>query len=164
MSRDRASLQGFGSDSQTERERTKHRGRMSVVRGSLYLLAGRWPDAVKETVDGAIVAKANNDHLWHGKALDHLLVICLLYAWAGLDFQIPQALLAATEKSNSGSGKASKERLSSNHADLKAASAKSDPDSSLYNLVGLLPELVTVVQNLYSRAWVFTEDKLPQLK
>ncbi|KAL9009124.1 MAG: hypothetical protein Q9173_005819 [Seirophora scorigena] len=88
MSRDRASLQGFGSDSQTERERTKHRGRMSVVRGSLYLLAGRWPDAVKESVDGAIVAKANNDHLWHGKALDHLLVICLLYAWAGLDLQV----------------------------------------------------------------------------
>ncbi|KAI4286521.1 MAG: hypothetical protein L6R35_004230, partial [Caloplaca aegaea] len=129
----------------------------------MYLLAGRWPDAVKETVDGATVAKANNDHLWHGKALDHLLVICLLYAWAGLDFQIPQALLAATEKSISGPGKASKERLSSSHADLKAASAKSYPDSSLHNLVGLLPELVTVVQNLYSRAWVFTEDKLPQL-
>ncbi|KAL8959398.1 MAG: hypothetical protein Q9193_003736, partial [Seirophora villosa] len=163
MSRDRASLQGFGSDSQTERERTKHRGRMSIVRGSLYLLAGRWPDAVKESVDGAIVAKANNDHLWHGKALDHLLVICLLYAWAGLDFQIPQVLLAATDKANPGSGKASKERPSSGHADLKEISAKSNPETSLRDLAILLPELITAVQNLYSRAWVFSDDKIPQL-
>lgn len=88
MSRDRASMQGFGSNSNTERERTKNRGRMSIVMGSLYLLAGRWPDAVKELSDGATVAKASNDHMWHGKALDYLLVICLLYAWAGLDFRV----------------------------------------------------------------------------
>lgn len=56
--------------------------------GSLYLMAGCWPDAVKELSDGATVAKANNDHMWHGKALDYLLVICLLYAWAGLDFRV----------------------------------------------------------------------------
>lgn len=92
-SRDRASLQGFGSNSLSERERTKNRGRTSIVLGSLYLLAGRWPDAVRELLDGATVAKANNDHLWHGKALDYLLVICLLYAWAELDFQVSKQIV-----------------------------------------------------------------------
>lgn len=36
-------------------------------------------------------------------------------------------------------------------------------DSSLHDLSNLLPELVTAIQNLYSRAWTFSEDKLPQL-
>lgn len=88
MSRDRASLQGFGSNSLAERERKKHRGRIGIVIGLLYLLAGRWPDAVKELSESGSVAKANNDHVWHGKALDYLLVTSLLYAWAGLDFQV----------------------------------------------------------------------------
>ncbi|KAL8915881.1 MAG: hypothetical protein Q9208_008814 [Pyrenodesmia sp. 3 TL-2023] len=163
MSRDRASLQGFGSNSSTERERTKHRGRTSIVMGSLYLMAGRWPDAVKELSDGAAVAKANNDHMWHGKALDYLLVICLLYAWAGLDFRIPPILHAATEKTSSGSSKSSKERPSSIQTDSKSMSVPPSRDSSLQDLSNLLPELLTTIQNLYSRAWTFSEDKLPQL-
>ena len=88
MSGDTASLQGFGSNSVSERERTKNRGRRSIVIGSLYLLAGRWPDAVREISDGATVAKTNNDHMWHAKALDYLLVICLLYLWAEVDFRV----------------------------------------------------------------------------
>ncbi|KAL8749772.1 MAG: hypothetical protein Q9184_006672 [Pyrenodesmia sp. 2 TL-2023] len=163
MSRDRASLQGFGSNSNTERERTKHRGRMSIVMGSLYLMAGCWPDAVKELSDGATVAKANNDHMWHGKGLDYLLVLCLLYAWAGLDFRIPPILHAATEKANSGSSKSSKERPSSTQADSKSTSVAPSRDSSLQDLSSMLPELLTTIQNLYSRAWTFSDDKLPQL-
>lgn len=88
MSRDRASMQGFGSNSLTERERNKGRARRHIVIGSLYLLAGRWPDAVRELVEGATVAKVNSDHVWHGKALDYMLIVCLLYAWAGLDFRV----------------------------------------------------------------------------
>ena len=88
MSHDRASMQGFGSNSLLERERTKSRGRIHIVIGSLYLLAGHWPDAVKELVDGATAAKINSDHAWHAKALDCLLVICLLYAWSNVDFQV----------------------------------------------------------------------------
>ncbi|KAL8901859.1 MAG: hypothetical protein Q9207_004991 [Kuettlingeria erythrocarpa] len=163
ISRDRASLQGFGSNSNTERERTRHGGRMSVVMGSLYLMAGRWPDAVKELSDGATIAKANNDHMWHGKALDYLLVICLLYAWAGLDFRIPPILHAATEKANSGSSKSLKERPLSSQTDSKSTLVPPSRDSSLHDLSNLLPEILTTVQNLYSRAWTFSEDKLPQL-
>ncbi|KAL8931998.1 MAG: hypothetical protein Q9211_006595, partial [Gyalolechia sp. 1 TL-2023] len=189
MSHDRASLQGFGSNSLSERERTKHRGRMDIVIGSLYMLAGLWPDAVKELSDGITVAKAYNDHLWHAKALDYLLVICLLNAWAELDFrvstqiilnnflaltaiklqhiteivQIPQALYSATEKISSGSVKTSKEAPTSSHGDPKSTSMISSRDSVLKSLSDLLPDLVTSIQNLYSRAWTFSEDKLPQL-
>ncbi|KAL8670404.1 MAG: hypothetical protein Q9168_005052 [Polycauliona sp. 1 TL-2023] len=163
MSRDRASMQGFGSNSLMERERTKSRGRIRIVIGTLYLLAGRWPDAVKDLLDGATAAKINSDHMWHAKALDCLLVICLLYAWSHVEFQIPPILRAATERPGSGTTKPSKETPMTSHVNLKDDSATPSRDVSLQSLSTLLPELLTTIQNLHSRAWTFSEDRLPQL-
>lgn len=87
-SQDRVSMHGFGAESIGERERNKGRGRIGVVMGSLYLLAGRWPDAVRELSDSATIAKSNGDHLWHAKALDYILVCLLMYAWADMDFRV----------------------------------------------------------------------------
>jgi len=89
-SKDRIPVQGFGSGSVGERARTKTKGRIGVVLGSLYLLAGRWPDAVKELVESATVARAISDHVWHAKALDYILVCLLMCAWAGMDFEVTQ--------------------------------------------------------------------------
>lgn len=87
-SQDRASMQGFGAGSIGERERNKGRGRVGCIIGAIYLLAGRWPDAIRELTESALIAKANSDHLWHAKALDQILVCLLMYAWAGMDFQV----------------------------------------------------------------------------
>ena len=87
-SRDRVSVSGFGSGSLSERARNKGKGRIGVVIGTLYLLAGRWNDAIRELSESASIAKANNDHLWHGKALENILVCLLLLAWAGVSFQV----------------------------------------------------------------------------
>lgn len=87
-SRDRVSMQGFGASGAGERERIKGKGRIGIVIGSLYLLAGRWPDAVKELVEGATIARANTDYLWHGKALDYLAICLVMYAWAGMEFRV----------------------------------------------------------------------------
>ncbi|KAL8980513.1 MAG: hypothetical protein Q9205_004422 [Flavoplaca limonia] len=163
LSRDRASMQGFGSNSLLERERTKCRGRIHIVIGSLYLLAGRWPDAVKELVDGATAAKINSDHAWHAKALDCLLVICLLYAWSNVDFQIPPLLRAAIDKPGSGTIKSSKETPMTSYANLNNDSPLPPRDVTLQHLSTMLPEVLTTIQNLQSRAWTFSEDKLPQL-
>ena len=87
-SRDRISVQGFGPGSLGERQRNRGKGRVGVVIGALYLLAGRWPDAIKELVESASVAKAHSDHLWHAKALDYIMVCLLMLGWAGMDFQV----------------------------------------------------------------------------
>ncbi|KAL8731396.1 MAG: hypothetical protein Q9181_004334 [Wetmoreana brouardii] len=118
---------------------------------------------MSELVDGATIAKVNSDHVWHGKALDYLLVVCLLYAWAGLGFHIPQIFYQVTDKIVPGSSKASKDTPASSHADLMVTSPDSSTGQTLQSLSSLLPDLVTTIQNLYSRAWTFSEDKLPQL-
>lgn len=92
-SQDRISTHGFGAGSIGERERSKGKGRIGVVMGSLYLLAGRWADAVRELSESATIAKANSDYLWHAKSLDYILVCLLMYAWAGMDFRVSIQML-----------------------------------------------------------------------
>lgn len=87
-SRDRISTSGFGVGSLGERERNKGKGRIGIVVGAMYLLAGRWPDAVKELVHSATIARASSDYLWHAKALDYIMVCLLMFAWAGMDFRV----------------------------------------------------------------------------
>jgi hypothetical protein len=88
LSADRVSTHGFGSGGVGERARNKGRGRVSVIIGTLYLCAGQWHEAVRELTDGATLARANSDHLWHAKALENTLVCLLLFAWSGMDFQV----------------------------------------------------------------------------
>ena len=85
---DRVSLAGFGSGGVGERARNKGRGRISIVTGTLYMCAGQWLEAVRELTEGATRARALSDHLWHAKALEHIMVCMLLFAWSGMEFQV----------------------------------------------------------------------------
>ena len=87
-SQEKVSTSGFGAGSLGERERNKGKGRVGVVVGAMYLMAGRWPDALKELVNSVTVARASSDYLWHAKGLDYILVCLLMYAWAGLEFRV----------------------------------------------------------------------------
>jgi trafficking protein particle complex subunit 9 len=84
----RVSVHGFGSGTTGERARNQAKGRLGVVIGSMYLLAGRWPEAIRELVDSATIAKWSNDHAWYAKSLDYILVGLLMCGWAGLDFEV----------------------------------------------------------------------------
>ena len=98
QSQDRISVQGFGPGGLNDRWRTKGKCRVQIVVGSLYLQAGLWSSAVKELSEAAAVAKSINDHVWHGKALELLVIGLTLLGWAGLEFQVPNALLPPPEK------------------------------------------------------------------
>ena len=88
QSRDRVSIQGFGAGGSGEKERVKGRGRVGTVIGALYLLAGRWPDALREHVESATIARANSDYVWLAKNLDYILVNLLMHAWVDIDFKV----------------------------------------------------------------------------
>jgi trafficking protein particle complex subunit 9 len=88
VSRDRVAVHGFGSDSFSERTRSKGRARVGVVLASVYLQAGRWPDALRESVDSGLKARSYSDHIWYAKALETIMVSMLLLSWSGIDFQV----------------------------------------------------------------------------
>ena len=150
-SRDRVSVQGFGSGSISERSRNKGKGRVGIAIGSLYLNAGRWRDALRELVESAAIAKNNLDHLWHAKGLENILISMLMLAWAGLDFQIPQICYISAEKAPQPS------------TPIEPKSTTSNRVVSLQNLVTLLPELLERILSLYYRAASNTGEALPQL-
>jgi trafficking protein particle complex subunit 9 len=84
-SRDRMSVQGLSA---ADRTKNRIKGRLGVVIGTLYLQTGRWPDALKELVEAATMARASSDYVWHGKALESILLCLLMLGWAGMDFQV----------------------------------------------------------------------------
>jgi hypothetical protein len=148
-SQDRVSVQGFGSNSVSERSRNRGRGRVGIVIGSLYMKAGRWNDALKDLVDATTIAKNALDHLWHAKGLDNILVCMLMLGWAGHDFQVPQICYVSAEKTSS-TPSSQEHKLASNRL------------VSLQNLAILLPELLDRILNLYARAANNTGESLPQ--
>lgn len=84
-SRDRMSVSGMSA---TDRTKNRIKGRSGVVIGTLFLQSGRWPDALKELVEAASNARASSDYVWHAKALESILLCLLMFAWAGMDFQV----------------------------------------------------------------------------
>jgi hypothetical protein len=150
-SRERVSVQGFGSGSVSERSRNKGKGRVGIVIGSLYLNAGRCGDALRELVESVSIAKNNLDHLWHAKGLELILISMLMLAWTGLDFQIPQICYISAEKAPQPS------------TPIEPKSPASNRLVSLQNLVVLLPELLERILSLYYRAASNTGEALPQL-
>lgn len=97
-SQDRISVHGFGSGGVNERWRNKGKARVTILMASMYLQAGRWTDSLKEATDGATVAKSTNDHLWHGKALEIIVISLILLSWAGVEFVVPQICILPPEK------------------------------------------------------------------
>ena len=149
QSADRVSVTGFGSGGLNERWRNKGRSRVQIVTGGLYLQAGRWADSIRELVEGAAVARSVNDHLWHGKALELVLVNLILLGWAGLEFQVPTVLLPPQEKG--GGGDRGGDGIEVTHH-LQPR--------WLRNLQVILPELVERILGLYSR---ISAEHLPPL-
>ncbi len=84
-SRDRMSVSGVSA---TDRTKNRIKGRAGVVIGTLFLQAGRWPDALKELTEAVNNARAGSDYIWHAKALESILLCLLLFGWAGMDFQV----------------------------------------------------------------------------
>ncbi|KAB5575619.1 TRAPP II complex [Coniochaeta sp. 2T2.1] len=147
QSQDRVSVTGFGSGGLSERWRNKGRSRVQIVNGSLYLQAGRWADSIRELVEGATVARSVNDHLWHGKALELILVNLILLGWAGLEFQVPTILLPPQEKGADKGG----DGIEIRHH---------EQPRWLRNLQVILPELVDRILGLYNR---ISAEHLPPL-
>lgn len=148
-SRDRVSIHGFGPGSANDRWRLRGKGRISVLIGSMYLQAGRWSDSLRELAEGAAAARSMNDHIWHGKALELILVNLLLLGWSDLEFQVPAVCLPQQERPTSASG-----------FSKTAEQADGSQPKHVRHLQNLLPELLERILGLYSR---ISSENLPPL-
>ncbi len=79
--------------------------------------------------------------------------------------KIPQILVPGAEKPGSNAAKSAKHTPSNSLPDVPTSTSASTAGhlESMQNLINLLPDLANNILNLYSRAWTFTDDKIPQL-
>ncbi|SPO00778.1 related to hypercellular protein (hypA) [Cephalotrichum gorgonifer] len=147
-SQERVPVQGFGSGGPNDRWRLKGKARTVIVVGSLYLQAGRWPDALRELVDGASMARSVNDHIWHGKALELITIALFLLAWGGVEFQVPTVCLPPQDKPPADGGMKDVESLDRNQP------------QHLRNLQVILPDLLDRIIGLYTKV---ASENLPPL-
>ncbi|KAK4127683.1 Trs120-domain-containing protein [Parathielavia appendiculata] len=140
QSQDRVSVHGYGPGGLNDRWRSKGKCRVQIVVGSLYLQAGLWNNALKELTEAAAVAKSINDHVWHGKALELILITLLLLGWAGIEFHVPSILLPPHEK-------AAGDAMAIQDAEAKDL----NQPRWLRNLQVHLPNLLDRIIGLYSR-------------
>ncbi|RKF73339.1 Transport protein particle subunit trs120 [Golovinomyces cichoracearum] len=145
------SILGFGSGSPIDHSNNIEKCRKFIVVGSIYMLAGRWPDALKELAEGATIAKNILHHLWHAKALENILVSILMLAWCGLNFQIPQVCYASAEKAITVLGS------------QDAKSSTKSRMTSLQHLKHFLPEFLERILNTYSLAANKMGEVIPQI-
>ncbi|KAL2369151.1 hypercellular protein HypA [Blastomyces gilchristii SLH14081] len=160
-SRERMSVHGLGFVGASERSKNRVKGRLNIVMGTLFLQAGRWPDSLKELAEGAAIARANSDYIWHAKALESILQCLLMLGWAGMDFRIPQICYPSADKFS----KSVSQTPSMSLTELYNI-GQSNPESrivSLQNLANLLPDLSNNILHLYTRAANITDEPVPQL-
>ncbi|RPB25706.1 Trs120-domain-containing protein [Terfezia boudieri ATCC MYA-4762] len=162
LQQQRMSMQGFGSGTVTERARSKGKGRVQIAIAELYMLTGRIPDALKEFVEGANIARNNNDHLWHGKALNGIGVCLVILAYLGIDFQIPNIpypTLDAKSASKSTPTPPKTPTPGTDSTPSRSSTSTADPQQ----LLELIPELGTTILNLYNRSSNFQGETIPQI-
>lgn len=110
------------------------RGRFSIIQGIYHLQSGLWLDAITFLSEGAALASENQDHLWHGKALECLLVSMLLLSWSNVNYTIPQIC-----------------RSLPNRSGIFGADATTQSTGSLKTLAQLIPPLVETILELYAK-------------
>ncbi|KAF2216154.1 hypothetical protein CERZMDRAFT_26722, partial [Cercospora zeae-maydis SCOH1-5] len=139
-SNDRIALQGFGSGASAEKSRARGKARVGIVLASIYMMAGRWTDALPMFVEHITKARALSDHLWHAKGLENSMLCLLLLAWAGIEFQVPSICDPTTERSGSSTIA---------RASIDARLAAEGMQRQIVRLSVAIPDLCKLIVSLY---------------
>ncbi|KAL9081388.1 MAG: hypothetical protein Q9157_000107 [Trypethelium eluteriae] len=161
-SRERIALQGFGSGSISERNRNRGKGRIGIVIGTFYLLAGRWNDALRELVESTNRVRAFSDHIWYAKGVENILVCLLLCAWKGIDFEISSVVSPYAEKVPPPKPTPHITTTSTPKAPTSHDPSVDTARSALVKLSELLPDSLNMIMSIYDRATPDVSEALPE--
>lgn len=93
----RFSIQGFGSGSMEEKARLSNACRHDLVDAQVCLMAGHVVEGLKRSHETFIKAETCNEHLVMAKALEQMLVCCLILVGHEQEFEIPVSCTPATK-------------------------------------------------------------------
>ena len=62
----------------------------------MYLIAGRWQDALRDFTEAATLLKSAHDYLWHGSALEGIGICLVLLSFLETPVAIPAIALSSS--------------------------------------------------------------------
>lgn len=147
----------FGSISLglSDRTKAKQKGRLLKYQANLFLLSGRWSDALRDFSEAATVLKSAHDHLWFASALEGIGICLVLLSFLEVPISIPAIALSVTS-----------------HQGLDTPSDTLSPITSNSSMSGILvppslfefiPELSSRLLRFYVRSQGTPEDSVPQI-
>lgn len=140
-----------------DRAKSKQHGRSKKYLADLYLLSGRWQDALRVFSEAATSLKSAYDHLWFASALEGIGICLLLLSFLEAPVSIPPIALQATHfHSHHHSFSDSTESLTPITSGSSAASLPPP-------LFEFLPELTNATLRYYSRSQGTPEESVPQV-
>ncbi|KAK7730779.1 hypothetical protein SLS57_001610 [Botryosphaeria dothidea] len=93
----RFSIQGFGSGSMEEKARLSNACRHDLVDAQVCMMAGHALEALKRSHETFLKAETCNEHLVMAKALEQMLICCLILVGHAQEFEIPTTCTPSTK-------------------------------------------------------------------
>lgn len=141
----------------SSKAKEKQIGRMKKYLGGMYLLAGRWQDALREFTEACTILKGAHDHLWLASALEGVGICLVLLSFLEVHITIPAIVLSITSiQSNAGESQIDLTTSSSTHPSGNAISL---PPPTLE----FFPELTNTLLRFYARSQSVSEESVPQI-
>lgn len=129
-----------------ERAKMLGYGRACKICGDLLLICGFSNEAMRQYTEAAAIAKANNDYMWQGVALEGIGVCLVLLTYLEVNFQIPSVALSSTTVQRP-PRTLERQSISSQKADV--------------NLIDFLPDLHSTIIDLYQKSISSQTDQIP---
>lgn len=152
-----ASKTGSLSLGLTDRAKAKQNGRSKKYLAGLYLISGRWQDALKTFSEAATSLKSAHDYLWFASALEGIGICLLLLSFLEAPVSIPPVALQITHH---GSFSHSHSFSDSNESLTPTSSGPAPLPPSMFEF---LPELTNTMLKFYGKSQSTPEESVPQI-
>lgn len=140
-----------------DRVKSRQHGRSKKYLAGLYLLTGRWQDALREFSEAATSLKSAHDYLWLASALEGIGICLLLLSFLEVPTAIPPVALQAANFSSHGSS------LSFSDSTDSLTPTTSNSGTVPPSMFEFLPELTNAILRLYARSQGTQEESVPQV-
>ena len=144
----------------SDKSKLRQKGRMLKFLAGMYLIAGRWQDALRDFTEAAITLKSAYDHLWYASALEGIGICLVLLSFLEVPVSIPPiALSSGSSQSHTPDPQNDTLSPTSSHSSHSAGVTASVPPP----MFEFLPELTGNILTYFARSQSNSEESVPQI-
>lgn len=140
----------------TDKTKLRQKGRMLKYLAGMYLITGRWQDALRDFTEAAIALKGSHDHLWYGSALEGIGICLVLLSFLEVPVSIPPIALSSSHQPHTPDSSTDVLSPTSSHTSNNVLSAPPP-------MFEFLPELTNNILTSFARSQSSPEEGIPQI-